>query len=579
MKGEISYLGITTEFTKASLTFYRNLDYKNKPCSVVFFRGFNFSIPTSPEGLHFLEEFLNIDKQFYDQSIPDPTPKDIFKPFIIKIYDDEGYTIRTIELIDAHIKNYKEVFTTSLKYSTSSNTSMFINMNVVSAIQRINQKALNVFWWHHSDYKLEEYKSPVQEIENRDKFYLSIKHLTNKKTFTPLGIPAFNGTPENKNIEFEIEITENDIDDFQVEFLHDNKVIQTYYSGRQTLDEVVITAKGSGNTSNSNASNNQNAQSNYPKGKYSLKWDGFNSNGIYDSTIFTTGKLKARIKGRRNGKEKTAESSEFAFDYKEVKWVDVKINKNTKRIDVTLRVNLKDGGEKGTEKDCYETGSGSYAPITKHCPWEKIPKKEIDPKDPILKARNENNNFDALKQLAMDGIEKYWGRNNTNIGKGVYIDEELYEVFISCKQDEQGMVAPKIIYFTNSENTTFNRSHNWFASRKLYYKEGYLKNDRWDYRSSSVAIVDFKETAAHEIGHELLAKLSGKYHSYTHKGTSHPSVIIQNPVKGTKYPTDGKEIDLMKYAEESYPYDYYKRIILSEKDLLGLLWLTKLELK
>jgi len=35
------------------------------------------------------------------------------------------------------------------------------------------------------------------------------------------------------------------------------------------------------------------------------------------------------------------------------------------------------------------------------------------------------------------------------------------------------MVAPKIIYFTNAENTTFNRSHNWELHRELYYKIGY----------------------------------------------------------------------------------------------------------
>ncbi len=49
--------------------------------------------------------------------------------------------------------------------------------------------------------------------------------------------------------------------------------------------------------------------------------------------------------------------------------------------------------------------------------------------------------------------------------------------------------------------------------------------------------------------------------------------------KNTKYPTGGKEIDLMKYVDEQfYPPNYYKRIILSEKDLLGLIWLTKIEL-
>ncbi|MBE7653988.1 hypothetical protein [Tenacibaculum finnmarkense] len=406
-------------------------------------------------------------------------------------------------------------------------------------------------------------------------FELKIKPIREQNTIVPLGISNFNGDTESQFIEFEIEILEHGIDEFSVEVLLDDKVIYTVYSEKQTLDEVIIIAKGT-NTKKENIE--EEAPMNYPIGKYSFKWDGFDSNGIYDSSLFTNGKLKARLKGKIESVEKTVDSDEFYFECKEVNWVDTKIDKNSKRIDVTLRINLKDGGEKGTEKDCYETGSGSYAPITKHCPWDKIPEKDIDPKDPILKKRNKNNNFDALKQLALNGIEKYWERNSKNIGKGVYINKELYEVYLSCKQDEQGMVAPEIIYFTNSENGTFNRSHNWFASRKLYYKEGYLKNKKWDYRIPSDAVQYFKETAAHEIGHQLLVELKGKYHSYTHKGTSHPSVIIQDPVKGTKYPTGSKEIDLMKYADDFYPYDYYKRVILSEKDLLGLLWLTKLEL-
>ncbi|MFL0088693.1 hypothetical protein V2550_08465 [Tenacibaculum maritimum] len=371
--------------------------------------------------------------------------------------------------------------------------------------------------------------------------------------FIPLGIPDFKGKKDRDFIQVSYLIEGNDAVELTIQIRDGGKII---YQEKIT-DSSKLT-----------------------KGEHRWKWNGFDSNGIYDSAVFTTAKdLNIYTIAIDNEENYSRKQVEFTAKYSEVKWVDVKINKNTKRIDVTLRVNLKDGGEIGTEKDCIQVGSGQYSSIKTVCPWEKIPEKEIDPKDPILKARNESNNFDALKQLAMDGIEKYWGRNNTNIGKGVYIDEELYEVFISCKQGEQGMVAPKIIYFTNSENTTFNRSHNWFASRKLYYKEGYLKNERWVYRNSSDAIQDFKETAAHEIGHELLAKLKGKYHSYTHKGTSHPSVIIQDPIEGTKYPTGGEEIDLMKYADDFYPYDYYKRVILSEKDLLGLLWLTKLELK
>jgi len=303
---------------------------------------------------------------------------------------------KTYKFNDAHLIYFKENF-----YSEGEEPMQTV-ITISPAIQNYGTdfvKRWNENWIPPSE------QTPYQPAENTDEFYLSIKHLTNKKTFVPFGIPTFSGTPENKNIEFEIEITENGIDDFQIEFLHDNKIIQTYYSGRQTLNEVVVTAKGSGNNSSSNTSNNQNTQSNYPKGKYLVKWDGFDSNGIYDSTIFTTGKLKARIKGKRNGKEKTAESDEFSFEYEEVNWVDVKINKNSKRIDVTLRVNLKDGGEIGTEKDCKKVGSGSYAPERTICPWDKIPEKEIKSHQTIIKTRTKS--FEDLKEMALDGINTH----------------------------------------------------------------------------------------------------------------------------------------------------------------------------
>ena len=38
-----------------------------------------------------------------------------------------------------------------------------------------------------------------------------------------------------------------------------------------------------------------------------------------------------------------------------------------------------------------------------------------------------------------------------------------------------------------------------------------------------------------------------------------------------------EKIDLMKYSDdEYYPLGYYQRTVLSEKDLKGLLWLTKM---
>ena len=49
-------------------------------------------------------------------------------------------------------------------------------------------------------------------------------------------------------------------------------------------------------------------------------------------------------------------------------------------------------------------------------------------------------------------------------------------------------------------------------------------------------------------------------------------------MEGTTYPTGNDEIDIMKYAEDIKPANYFKRVVLSEKDLLGLLWLSKIKI-
>ncbi len=88
------------------------------------------------------------------------------------------------------------------------------------------------------------------------------------------------------------------------------------------------------------------ASNDYTKiGSYTMFWDGFDNDGIYDSTKFNNKKLKAQIIARKNGKSKTKEV-EFSTTQIGADWVDVKIDKNNKRIDTTLRVNLKDGGGK-----------------------------------------------------------------------------------------------------------------------------------------------------------------------------------------------------------------------------------------
>jgi len=262
----------------------------------------------------------------------------------------------------------------------------------------------------------------------------------------------------------------------------------------------------------------------YAVGKHIFKWDGFDNNGIYASTSFLNGQLKARIKGRLKGKERTAESEALSFEYKEVEWVDTKIDKNAKRIDITLRVNLKDGGENGTDKDCYELGKTHRAPIIDICPWDKIPKGDLISGTPI---KTRTKSFADLKKLVLSGLNKYWSRNKGNTGNGVDINGEQYEVFVNAINTTKSKRSLDDIPLIYNTNNSWSRSGNTGGTyddgnpsdeimnilpngliQRISYNVGYIKyTNGWFYQNQIDEDKEFEETAAHEIGHEILQAL------------------------------------------------------------------------
>ncbi len=197
--------------------------------------------------------------------------------------------------------------------------------------------------------------------------------------------------------------------------------------------------------------------------------------------------------------------------------------------------------------------------------------------------------------MALDGINTYWSRRYTNT-EGTIINDKNWEIIVTSVQNENGMKAPELVYFTNSINRFYTRSHNWEASRKLYYKTGFLKYKNWFFQDDSDATSGFEETSAHEIGHEILKAFGGHIYSKQHKGSSYllpqdvkpvnkESFIEENlyidymeDFTGENYPKSG-EIDLMKYYNGYFYSSFYNRIVANEKDVLGLIWLTKMELK
>ena len=390
-------------------------------------------------------------------------------------------------------------------------------------------------------------------------------------TFVPLGIKSFDNKFENKYISLSYTLSDNA-----------QEVTLQIRDGEEEIYKKVITSP-----------------SEVSKGQHFWSWDGFDKNGILDTARLTKAKrLNYKISVKRKNNI-FSETQYFKLSYNEVNWVDVKINRSKKRIDVTLRVDLKDGGAGGLTYKKDIDPDPKVSELLEVHPWENISKEALlfYGKPPITQQLR---SYKSLERLALDGIEKYWSRNKTNkVGINVKINNDFYEVFIKAERNSQGLSAPVIVYETNSEES---RSRNFFLSRRLFFSEGYLyysdwkkantrsiiyKNKGWYYRSSIKSeeknvlltiplIEDFKITAAHEIGHQILVSFAGKNYSYSHEGTSHWSLFIQEPNdNATEVPKIG-EINLMKYYTNSL---IPERVVVSEKDLLGLLWLSKIEIK
>ena len=189
MRAEINYLGLTADVNEAKYTFYKLFRKNGRPGDVVFFKGLKIVMEANATNLRFLEQFLKIDRQFQDPNIADPTPSEIFKPFTLIVYDPLGYKIRELELIDAHIKNHKEIFDILQYNKGKKNTSFTVEIKVVSAIQRIDKKALNVYQWHYSDFALPEYQSPVNAVEDEEK--IEVKKIGGDKIVYKGGVHDF----------------------------------------------------------------------------------------------------------------------------------------------------------------------------------------------------------------------------------------------------------------------------------------------------------------------------------------------------------------------------------------------------
>lgn len=555
-KAELHFLGQVRELSYIETEYYKHYLKDGMPTSIPLGGYLFLGFPTHYSDNIFEERITTINYEVYPMGYPMDKGEIIF-------YDASEDIVKRWKVADTIIKEVRTVF-----YAEGEDP-MMTHLIFSPAIQ--NYGFLHLKSWNISYVEPEPYKSPVVAEEKID-FQIQIKRKTNKNTFVPLGVPAYSGTKENEFIEFEIEVSQNAIDSFIIEIEQGGTTIYTVNSGTNGLPKT------------------------YGVGKHIFKWDGFDKNGIYDSTSFLNGKLKAIVKGKFNGKEKKADTGEFSFEYKEVKWVDTKIDKNTNRIDITLRVNLKDGGAKGI--DCYEKDTDPDPKLripVKVCPWDKIPKSRIKyyGKTPI---KTRAKSFTDLEQLAIDGLNYHWGRNQNHfIAKNASINGTQYEVYVNTINTKVDAMDDVSLVF-NTNNSWMRSGNpgtvedpisfvgNIVSREAICYNVGYIKySDDWGYNNLNGENIEFKDTSAHEIGHTILKAYGGTFYSYGHKGSVNTVTQSRKP-SAPKIPIKG-EIDIMPYynnnslGNEYSQKDYHKRRVASKKDVLSLVWLTKIELK
>jgi hypothetical protein len=170
MKTEINYLGLTVIPLKLSYEFYRDTRKNGKPKTMVLGGVVEAELEANYETMRFLEEMLTIDERHKNWNLQSPTDRESYKKILIKIYDSEDYNIRTLELLDTYIADFEEVFETVKEHIKNGETNNYVKLKFRSASQIINKGITkNVFgWWLTNPFIKDEYKSPVNVVEEKE---------------------------------------------------------------------------------------------------------------------------------------------------------------------------------------------------------------------------------------------------------------------------------------------------------------------------------------------------------------------------------------------------------------------------
>lgn len=294
-----------------------------------------------------------------------------------------------------------------------------------------------------------------------------------------------------------------------------------------------------------------------------LEWDGFIDDVYANRALLAGVDLKVYATDLSTN-DTTNETKKVVFKFKNKDWIDINIDRKSKKITMKIRVNIS------------------------KLQWKVLNTKVVDSKSlkagkPLIRQSDMHKYLtnDEVEMLLKKGINRYWSRHHNTINSkplDINIKGNKYQVFTQCEiTDRNSMPKVDIVFNTNKYSA---RSRNWEASRIVYYNVGYIRRQYtngkkyWAYIEKYDAVEDFERVLAHEIGHDLLLAYGGHGYSKSHKGSS--TVTTQSP-NGT-YQHVGSEYDLMQYSNLNVPDDYFKKVVASEEDVRGLLAISKLTL-
>lgn len=389
---------------------------------------------------------------------------------------------------------------------------------------------------------------------------IDLKDHSDGAILTPFRIPDHDevggGTHNQDHVRFEIEIEDNPVDRLEIEIYRDRG------SGRETVWKGELPPELRA------------------VGSHEWRWDGFGNNDILDTRVLKAPDLKLELRATLCDRQKV-EILEFDNEAAEQDWLDVVIDRSAKNVTVHLRVDLKDGGDSGVGEMPPDEVWEQKSPVN----WNAV----IPAGDPRRRPHVRTRSFADLERLALDGVRTYWSRNAGN-GLNIATPDGPYTVDVQpVNTTEDAMDDVDLEYNTNGDwgrssnpgsiRGFFSFFANIFIPERSIFNAGWIEYDNgWSYIQAADEDRDFRHTAAHELGHEILSAYGGDTYSYSHRGSS--TVITQKKEDlgdgGQSYPATG-EIDLMIYYHGPRPPDFYTRSVACEVDVKSLIWLARVE--